>query len=258
MRVISLNIWGGKFYEPLLEFIKASAPDTDFFCFQEVFDSKLKQINKDKSWYKIDILSDLISALPNYKYYYSPAQENWPLPETSTGLAIFARNNIQINDQGELFVYRTKNSIINGDDKTLPANLQYVCFNSNGNDLTLAHVHGIYYPGSKLDTPDRIAQSQRIVSFFQTKKTQNILCGDFNLMPDTQSVKLIENSGMKNLIKQFSIPTTRSDLNYAKYPGPEQQHFADYTFVSSGVNVLNFFVPPFPISDHLPLILDFD
>jgi len=37
MTIITLDIWGGKVREPLLEFFRAHASDTDIFCLQEVF-----------------------------------------------------------------------------------------------------------------------------------------------------------------------------------------------------------------------------
>ena len=67
---------------------------------------------------------------------------------------------------------------------------------------------------------------------------------------------MIEKIGMRNLIKDFSIATTRNALSYGNYPESERQYFADYVFVSSGVRVLNFSVPEIEISDHLPMILE--
>jgi hypothetical protein len=37
MKLINLNVQDGIVYEPLVEFIKRVSPDTDIFCFQEVF-----------------------------------------------------------------------------------------------------------------------------------------------------------------------------------------------------------------------------
>lgn len=37
MKLICLNAWGGKIYQPLMDFIRKHTQDTDIFCFQEVF-----------------------------------------------------------------------------------------------------------------------------------------------------------------------------------------------------------------------------
>lgn len=74
-------------------------------------------------------------------------------------------------------------------------------------------------------------------------------------MPQTQSIKMLEEK-YKNLIKEFNIEKTRSNLS--PYAGkPDFQKFADYTFVSENINVTSFVVPDFEISDHLPMILEF-
>ena len=39
MKLITLNVWGGKVFEPLMDFFKKRAGDTDIFCLQEVFDN---------------------------------------------------------------------------------------------------------------------------------------------------------------------------------------------------------------------------
>lgn len=260
MQIISLNILGGEIYEPLLEFLKQSVPTTDFFCFQEVYDSPDGQLIADGA--RANILSDLTQTLPDFQLYYAPVQDDFHLPENpsrvSYGLAIFAKKNIRIHSTGEVYIFRTKNSMVGNDDQTTPMNLQYLRFTHRGQLYTLAHAHGIYFPGIKLDTPQRLVQSQKIVEFLNQETGPKIFTGDLNLMPQTESIELIEQAGMKNLIKEFHITSTRSALNYAKYPANDRQYFADYMFVSPDIKVVDFQVPTISISDHLPLMLQFE
>lgn len=37
MKLISINTWGGRLFEPLIKFIKSQAKTTDIFCFQELY-----------------------------------------------------------------------------------------------------------------------------------------------------------------------------------------------------------------------------
>ena len=37
MKLLTLNVWGGKIYEPLIKFIKQAAVDTDIFVFKSYF-----------------------------------------------------------------------------------------------------------------------------------------------------------------------------------------------------------------------------
>lgn len=260
MKIVFLNIWGGKVFDPLMEFVKQSASDTDFFCFQEIFDSPEA---REVSWGgRANVLAELIGALPDFTAYFAPAVKGFDGDnrvdfELSLGIAIFSRKAVKVNS------YNT--FIISGADwgwpqqatpVCFPHNLQCVGFDRNGQGYTLVNLHGIAYPGSKLDTPERLAQSRKIVEFLKGEEGEKILGGDFNLMPNVESIQMIERAGMRNLIKEFNISTTRSMFSYARYPETDRQYFSDYVFVSPGVGVNDFRVPQISTSDHLPLVLE--
>jgi len=76
------------------------------------------------------------------------------------------------------------------------------------------------------------------------------LCGDFNLLPETKSLIMFEDAGMKNLIKEYNITSTRN--KFKKF----NKKISDYVFVSNNVNVSSFKVPDVLISDHLPMIFE--
>lgn len=114
------------------------------------------------------------------------------------------------------------------------------------------NLHGIWDGGEgrkKTDTPARLIQSQRIKELMDSLPGPKILCGDFNLRPDTKSLEILE-EGMENLIKTHHVPTTRSKL----YDG--EGKFADYMLVSPDIKVIDFQVLPDLISDHMPLYLE--
>ena len=84
-----------------------------------------------------------------------------------------------------------------------------------------------------------------------------ILCGDFNLFPDTKSIAVLKQV-MKSLTDEFGIETTRSRLHFENFKGEAiPDTISDYMFVSPEVRVDSFSVPDIEISDHLPLVLDF-
>jgi len=88
-----------------------------------------------------------------------------------------------------------------------------------------------------------------------------IVIGDFNLLPDTESIKKFEVYGYQNLIEDFAIKSTRNRIAWEQFknePGFVKQHYADYCFVSKDVKVKKFTVPNIEVSDHLPLILEFE
>jgi endonuclease/exonuclease/phosphatase family metal-dependent hydrolase len=79
-----------------------------------------------------------------------------------------------------------------------------------------------------------------------------VLCGDFNLLPDAGSMRIFGAAGLRNLVLEFGVTSTRTSL----YPGLER--FADYVLVSDGIGVRDFRVLLDEVSDHAPLLLEFD
>ncbi len=244
-------------YAPLMEFIRAAASDTDFFCLQEVFDSPESHA---LDWGgRADIYKDLRAALPDFTPFFDVAVENFDGDLTvdfplSHGNAIFAKKDIAILSHGGFFL-AGEDWQGPGTSQISPHKLQYVRFEKHGTAYALANVHGIAYPGAKTDTPERIAQSQKIIDFLADETGEKILGGDFNLLPDTESIRMIERAGMRDLITDFGISATRNQLSYGRYPEAERQYFADFAFVSPAIRVTEFQVPPMEISDHLPLVL---
>ncbi|MBI4973110.1 endonuclease/exonuclease/phosphatase family protein [Candidatus Roizmanbacteria bacterium] len=82
----------------------------------------------------------------------------------------------------------------------------------------------------------------------------SIICGDFNLFPETPSIKLFDENFI-NLPNKYNIMTTRPPTN--ELHGKER-NVVDYIFISKGVKVNSFEVLDSDVSDHLPLLLDFD
>lgn len=253
MKLVTLNTWGGKLLEPLRTFLKAQANDIDIFCFQEVYSSPDKRkIDRDM---QSNVFEEIAIILHSHQGYFKPHLKGYDLDgkvdfELWSGLAVFVRKSIKIMNTGDIFLYREGHDLIDGDKKTVPRNLQYLQFVDNNQEYLIGHFHGVWYPKSKLDNKDRIEQSRRINQFFDSRSGKKILCGDFNLLPNTQSMKLLE-EGKRNLIKEFNIKTTRNE-----YYKRREKH-ADYVLVSPDVNVINFKVIKTILSDHYPLYFEF-
>lgn len=244
MKLISLNIWGGRIYKPLIEFIKKSA-DIDIFCFQEVFNgaTTTRSVHTESV---MDIFSKIADTLPGHQGIFVEEQTN------EEGQAIFLRRNIKIIKTGEEFVFRFKNAMENNDSRTLGRVVQYCQIENPGREYLIGNFHGLWNGQGKIDTPDRISQSKKIKEFLDRFNLPKVLVGDFNLLPSTESIKIIE-TDMCNLIKDFDITSTRSEL----YKRGNSQ-YADYTFISPEIIVKDFKVLQDVISDHLPLYLEFE
>ncbi len=259
MKLVSLNIWGGQVFEPLLEFIKEHASNTDIFCLQEVFRSS-SGVGTSHGTH-MNILEDIKRLLPDFDVFFGWAQDNFdnegPVDfEATTGLATFVRKPIKVLSSENIFIYGEKNGTNLEDPTTMPANMLCTKIQLGKKEYMVCNIHAYAYPGDKLDTPGRREQSQKIVDFLDRHKAGSILCGDLNLMPGTQSLKMLEKN-MENLISTFNIPRTRSSLS-DYYGTVDEQKYADYILTSPDIKVSDFQVPNIPISDHLPMILHFE
>lgn len=258
MKLICLNTWGGKIYKPLINFIKENSKDTDIFCFQEIFNTTSKIKVREKR--RVNLFNDLSKILTNHQGYFSSSIQNYIIYSRSKvikadfnlsfGLAIFIKKEITVNSHGDFFVYGNRDQFDPNDLNTLPKNAQYLTFIKSDKKFTICNLHGIWLKEGKQDAPERLEQSRKIIKFLDGRNGEKILCGDFNLDIHTKSIKILEEN-LTNLIKKYKIKTTRNEL----FPGKEK--FADYTFVSAGMNVFDFQVPSINISDHLPMILKF-
>ncbi len=240
MKLITLNTWGGRVPEKLLRFF-GDNQDVDIFCLQEIYnEAKTERMDKEFLNDSFNLYSDIKNVLTNHVGYFRPHIEDW------YGLAIFVKRNIELQREGDISIHDIEYT--GGGNH--PRNLHYIEFEHKGIKTTVANVHGLWNGKGKTDTQERLLQSQKIKDFIDSTDGNKILCGDFNLRPDTQSVKMLEH-GMRNLIKEYNIESTRTSL----YTKPEKH--ADYVFVSPDLEVLNFRVLSEEVSDHAALYLEF-
>jgi endonuclease/exonuclease/phosphatase family metal-dependent hydrolase len=233
MRVIFFNIWHGKIWDGLKEFIKKESVKTDIFCFVEV---------------DPDLQVKLQTILPKFNYVFHRGIKTDYLGGIREGRSIFVNKDIPVSGSKKVSLYK--------ESKVDAGGLLVAKLNFNGKDIQVGAVHGKARPGTKLDTPIRINQSKIIIDYFESVSGPKIIGGDFNLNPDTKSIRMFEEVGYKNLIQDFGIKNTRNELSWKQFNNI--QNFADYVFVSPEIKVKSFEVPYIEVSDHLPLILDFE
>ena len=242
MNLITLNIWGGHVKKPLLKFVRTHS-QTDIFCFQEVYHGSKYKISEDDNEVSLNIFSDLQYLLPEHNAFFRPVIEN------SYGIGIFINKEFDLLEEGYIYIHENPN--YKGRGPTHSRILQWVKYRNKGQIYNILNVHGLWNGMGKTDTTERIVQSQRIKDFMNTLYGPIILCGDFNLRSDTESIGIVE-KGMNNLIKLYDVKSTRTSL----YPKEEQ--FADYIFSSPEILVNTFEVLNDEVSDHSPLRLNFE
>lgn len=257
MRLITLNIWGGKEFSPLMEFFDREKNQIDIFCLQEMLFGLEPGFTKENKM-RVNISAEITKKLHNFRGYKFPAKHSnyfatELLPQgVELGQEIFVRKSMKVISNGGFRTYPKERYISNHLEFPDCGDFQYIKIEEVGNELIIGNLHGLWQENSqKLDTPERMEQSKIIRDFFDKERGRKIILGDFNMRPEIQSMKILEN-GMDNLIAKYGIKSTRSSL----YPKPIR--FSDYILTSLDIKVMDFKVLRDVVSDHLPLLMEFE
>lgn len=241
MQLITLNIWSGQITEGLLDFIK-KYQYVDFFCLQEVYHRAPYKTSTDDNPVCLNILDQIAAQLPNHRFFFRPVVDN------VYGLAVFVKKDIELLNEGEVVIY--ENPDYEGKGPRHHRNLQWVECRSQGKKYVVINTHFLWNGAGKGDSEDRMQQSTRVKDFLDSLSVPKLLCGDFNLRPDTESIKILEKD-MRNLVKDYNITSTRTSLY------PKAERFADYVLASLDIPAHDFKVLPDEVSDHAALWVDF-
>jgi endonuclease/exonuclease/phosphatase family metal-dependent hydrolase len=243
VKLIQANIWGGKLGQQITDFLKAEKPD--FVCMQEVND--LEGRSGTKRFATLDEIKEGAGfgeafMSPSYSFSYMERALHYgnailsKLPFT-TAKTIFTR--------GE----HKRNFDVMKNDGNI-RNLQLVTANVGGKKLHLLNHHGHHVPGSKMGNEETLRQMRIIAEVIDGLDGPIILCGDFNLAPDSESLAVI-NDKLTNLSIANHLTNTYTEL-------AENQVVCDYIFVNSQIKVKYFEMSKTLVSDHSALILEFD
>lgn len=264
MRLMCLNGWGGKLIDRLLPYVAAAAPDV--LCLQEVIHSP--ETEKDWLTYRdgdhvlpqrANFFRDVCRILPDHVAIFCPAaqgvlwDEDVSIP-SQWGLATFVHKSLPIIGQVQGFVHKEYSPAGYGDHpRSRSAHGVRVYHYGLGRPVSVAHMHGLRDLSGKHDTPERMAQAYRLLEFSQRLRETGdlaVICGDFNVEPDSETLDILKDAGMIELVTERNFPGTRS--SHYKKPGK----FADYVLVNDATAVRDFQVVYDPVvSDHCPLIL---
>lgn len=251
MKVITLNTWGGRGgLENLLSFFKKHQ-DVDVFCLQEVWNGGEKMVGVVAGGSPLvgvstTLLNDIAEALPDHRHFFRSYLEDF------YGIATFVRKDIEVLEEGERYVYKEKGFVLPEEKGNHARSVQYVKIKTPRGERVVMNIHALWNGNRKVDDPDRLLQSDKLAEFVCEFTAPYVLAGDFNLFPDTESIKRIERCGTRNLITEYKVTSTRTSL-YKK-----DEPYADYIFTSTGIDVKEFKVLPDVVSDHAPLFLEFE
>ena len=240
MKIISLNIWGGNCRDKLLAFF-TDHQEVDVFCLQEVYHKATARVSTDDSPVCLDILDQIGSKLPNHQVYFCP------IVDGVYGIAMLVHTRVMVLAHRKHMIHHNPSYV--GRGPTHSRFLQHLECEFMQFKINIVNVHGLWNGNGKTDSATRIQQSKNIKDYTNSLMNPVIICGDFNLRPDTESMSIL-NGGMRNLITENQVLSTRTSL-YEK-----EEKFADYIFISHPLEPAHFEVLTDEVSDHAPLLVD--
>jgi endonuclease/exonuclease/phosphatase family metal-dependent hydrolase len=264
MEIMCLNGWGGKLHEVLLPYLNTATPDV--LCLQEVVHSP----TSDKDWLtyrdgdhvlpqRANLFRDVCRVLPDHHAIFCPHAQGtlWDgemeLP-SQFGIATFVHKSLTIIGQTQGFVHKDYSPNGYGSHpRSRNAHGVRVYDDNACRAVSITHMHGLRDLRGKMDTPDRARQAQKFLDVNQQLSQSNdisVLCGDFNLEPESETLTILATAGFTELVKAHAFPTTRTSF-YKK-----SDKFADYMLINSFTAVKKFeVINKTEVSDHCPLFL---
>lgn len=255
MRLITLNCWGGRSMDALLGFFRNRRHEADVFCLQEVFDADQSALDAKYPAQRLrgDMYAKIAAELPEFQGAFARFEDD----ANRMSLAVFVRGSLTVASFEDYVVHVPPVPMDDGHVVLSSRRIQKAWIRRGEGSLLVANYHGLWVNGPKDDTPERLDQSRSLVEAMNRHDGPKVLCGDFNLLPATESVRILETeAGLRNLVVERGIASTRTPL-YRHYGNPDEPNFADYVFASPDLAVKRFEVLPDVVSDHSPLFAEF-
>lgn len=265
MEILCLNCWGGTLQDRLLPYLASQS--ADMLCLQEIVHTPATE--KDTLVYRdgdhvldqqANLFRDIAAGLPGYGATFCPAAQGvlWDgdaAVPSQWGLATFTKPGVPVVAQHQGFVHKAFSPHGYGDHpRSRSAHAIRVFDYARNRFISLAHMHGLRDLRGKGDTPERKRQAERFLALLKAVAEPGdlrILCGDFNVEPESETLALLGAAGFTELVTTRTSRGTRNS-QYTK-PG----RFADYMLISDPLQVERFEVVFDPeVSDHCPLILE--
>ncbi len=245
LKFLTLNLFeGGVFWNNMLDFLIKENPD--IFCLQEAYNSYDENLAPNLRSAEL-----LAKQFNTYYFRFAPLLRHIrPEGKIEFGNLVFSRFPI-ISHQEIFFDIPYDPDFIkekcHGDFQRIPRNMQRVEIKLNGKIINVFNVHGIWGFHGR-DTQRRLKMSEIIVKEIKDKENV-IMAGDFNLSPNTKTIKKIENHLVSvfgtSLVSTFNMKR-KTNASYGKAA-------VDMIFVSKNIKVLDKFCYQVDVSDHLPL-----
>jgi endonuclease/exonuclease/phosphatase family metal-dependent hydrolase len=263
VRIASVNAWGGALSRQLFKWLPSSG--AHIVCLQEVtrtpgltgwtrFDDGERTLPQ-----RADLFDDVRVALPRHQAIFV-ASDSGPVHDDAGGrhrqefgLATLVGEQLPVVGVDSAFVHGQFVDHVEWTvaDRPRIALAVRTVDRAAGRSVWVVQVHGLRDPVGKADTPARRRQAERLAELVRRIRAPHdlmVVCGDFNLLPDSETFAVLAELGLTDLVGA-------ADTRTSHYRKPVRH--ASYLLVSDVTAVERFEILAEPeVSDHRALILD--
>ena len=248
LKLLDLNIYGGKFYNDIISFVKER--DFDILCLQEVKAGKHGFTNSDilanlKNDLQMEVEFALTTHLLGDKSSYD-------------GNAIFYKKGLKPSNKQVIQLYPFKEVLPNQTIfNNYPRNALSLDFLIDEKILTIIDTQ-LAWNIKPEETPLQTEVGEKLYNFVYSLKNDYILAGDFNLEADSGVVSKFGKIA-KNLTLEKNITNTlNAETHRAKNLFPKGLA-VDFIFTTPNIRIEEFKLIDSPnLSDHFGLSLTFE
>lgn len=247
IKFIQINIYGGKYFDDLLPFLKAENPD--FISMQEVTSNDLN-LYSDK---KVSLFEQIKSEL-DLNGVYCPNSSLVDDPSSQYGIAVFARFPITNSNVLALKKFRplTFEEVLGSDTKTSEVqatNLLDITVQVDSKPVHIISWHGAW-TAPPHDTEETLRQAKMVKDYLGALGESFILGGDLNNIMGNQTIDMLSGAAQNLMINSGVEATTNRKVHKIRPRG----YLIDYIFTSRDIVLKKLEVPEITVSDHLPVI----
>jgi endonuclease/exonuclease/phosphatase family metal-dependent hydrolase len=135
-----------------------------------------------------------------------------------------------------------------------PTNALDVVFEVSGQRIHCINTHLVWGPNPK-DEPYKLEQGKVLYEYVKNLTEPFVLSGDFNVTPDSQIVRWIDELGVNHAVKHGITNTLNGNLHRAKVLFPKGLA-VDFLYTSPSLQVTDFTLIDTPdLSDHYGLAI---
>jgi endonuclease/exonuclease/phosphatase family metal-dependent hydrolase len=246
MKLLQWNIWYKEDINNILSTLKEI--NADIVCLQEL------TINHPHHNQEIDIPQYIADGL-DFSFFFKEAQRSISDgQERKYGNGIFSRYPIVQSDFR--YIQEPQDPDIQDPDYSKEGRVYVEALINTGDRQIIVGATHMSYTDRFVPTPEKEAETEKLIEVLKEKKSNFIFTGDLNSLPGSRTIneisKLLKNAGPS---LEESTWTTKP-FSYNGFDANTLDWRIDYCFVTPDVKIKSAKIFKTEYSDHLPILLE--